>query len=100
MLKNKPEKTEEFLSSENGAFSKILDYIDSLIKGPNSSLELLSTQYSHEKKSYEETIESSQKRIDTRYEIMASQFASYDAVINGYNVQTMAVQQAIDAMSK
>ena len=100
MLKNKPEKTEEFLSSENGAFSKILDYIDSLIKGPNSSLELLSTQYSHEKKSYEETIESSQKRIDTRYEIMASQFASYDAVINGYNVQTMAIQQAIDEMSK
>ena len=100
MLKNKPEKTEEFLSSENGAFSKILEYVDSLIKGPNSSLELLSTQYSHEKKSYEETIESSQKRIDTRYEIMASQFASYDAVINGYNVQTMAIQQAIDEMSK
>ena len=100
MLKNKPEKTADFLSSENGAFSKILDYIDSLIKGPNSSLELLSTQYSHEKKSYEETIESSQKRIDTRYEMMASQFASYDAVINGYNVQTMAIQQAIDAMSK
>ena len=100
MLKNKPEKTEEFLSSENGAFSKILDYTDSLIKGPNSSLELLSTQYSHEKKSYEDTIESSQKRINTRYEMMASQFASYDAVINGYNVQTMAIQQAIDAMSK
>ena len=99
MLKNKPDQTAEFLSSEDGAFTKILDNIDSLIKGSNSTLELLNQQYTNEKKSYEDTIESYQERIDTQYEIMAAQFASYEIVINNYNVQTMAIQQAIDLMS-
>jgi flagellar hook-associated protein 2 len=98
MLKNEPEKVEEFLSGENGAFSKILEYVDSLTKGENSSLELLSTQYSNEEKSYEKTIENTQDMIDTKYQIMAMQFASYDEMINSYNVQAQTIQQAIEAM--
>jgi len=107
MLNTNPDKVEEFLTnedddneSENGAFIKIIDYLDTLIDGDNSSLELLSSQYANEEDSYEESISSSQDLIDTKYEIMATQFASYDNVINAYNVQTMAIQQAIDAMSK
>jgi len=99
MLKNKPDKVEDFLSDdENGAFTKILNYIDSLTKGPNSSLELLNTQYNNEEKSYQSSIEETQKRIDTKYQTMAMQFASYDSMINSYNVQSQTIQQSIQAM--
>jgi len=99
MLKTKPEETEDFFSdTENGAFTKVLNYIDSLTKGPNSTLELLSTQYNKEEKSYENTIEDTQKRIDIRYQTMAMQFASYDEMINSYNVQAQTIQQSIEAM--
>jgi flagellar hook-associated protein 2 len=98
MLKNKPEQVEDFLSGDNGAFTKIFDYIDSLTKGSNSSLELLNTQYNNEEKSYQSTIEEAQKRIDSKYQTMAMQFASYDSMINSYNVQSQTIQQSIQAM--
>jgi len=98
MLDSKPEKVEEFLSGDEGAFTKIFDYIDSLTKGSNSTLELLNSQYHKEEKSYQETIENSQKRIDLRYQTMAAQFASYDSMINSFNVQAETIDQAIKAM--
>ena len=99
MLKNHPDETEKFFSDdENGAFSKILNYVDSLTKGNNSTLELLNQQYKNEEKSYENTIEDSKKRIDVRYQTMAMQFASYDEMINSYNVQSQTIQQSIQAM--
>ena len=99
MLKEKPDETEKFFSDdENGAFTKTLDYITSLTKGNNSTLELLKQQYTHEEKSYENTIEDSKKRIDTKYQTMAMQFASYDEMINSYNVQAQTIQQSIQAM--
>jgi len=98
MLKENPDKVEDFLSGDNGAFTKALDYIDSLTKGPNSTLELLNSQYTNEEKSYQKTIEDAQKRIDTKYQIMAQQFASYDEMINSYNVQAQTIQQSIQAM--
>jgi len=99
MLKDNPEATEQFFSDdENGAFTKILDYINSLTKGDNSTLELLNQQYKNEEKSYENTIEDTQKRIDMKYQTMAMQFASYDEMINSYNVQAQSIQQAIDTM--
>jgi len=99
MLKNNPEETEKFFSDDdNGAFTKILDYIDSLTKGSNSTLELLNQQYKNEEKSYQDTIDSNQARIDAKYQTMAMQFASYDEMINSYNVQAQTIQQSIDAM--
>jgi flagellar hook-associated protein 2 len=98
MLNKKPDKVEDFLSDENGAFTKILDYIDSLTDGSNSTLELLNQQYTNEEKSYQDTIEKTQSRIDARYDIMASQFAAYDTMINSYNIQSQTITQAIEAM--
>jgi len=98
MLKNSPDKVEDFLSGDNGAFTKVFDYIDSLTKGPNSTLELLNTQYNKEEKSFENTIETSQQRIDSKYQTMAMQFASYDSMINSYNIQSQTIQQSIEAM--
>jgi len=98
MLKNKPEKTDEFLSGDDGAITKILNNIDSLTKGPNSTLNLLNTQYTNEEKSFQNTIDDANKRINTKYQIMAEQFASYDEMINSYNVQAQTIQQSINAM--
>jgi len=99
MLKDKPAETEKFFSNDdNGAFSKVLNYVDKLTKGSNSTLELLNQQYKNQEKSFEQTIENSQKRIDSKYNTMAMQFASYDEMINSFNVQSQSLQQAIDAM--
>jgi flagellar hook-associated protein 2 len=98
MLKEKPEKLEEFFSGDNGAMTKVLDRIDKLTKGPNATLNLLNTEYKNEEKSFEETIEDTKKRIDIKYQIMAEQFASYDNMINGLNSQSASLQQQIDAM--
>jgi len=99
MLKNNPDETEKFFSDDtDGAFTKILNYVDTLTSGSNSTLELLNQQYKNEEKSYQDTIDSNQARIDAKYQTMAMQFASYDEMINSYNVQAQSIQQAIDAM--
>jgi flagellar hook-associated protein 2 len=99
MLKNNPNETEKFFSDDtNGAFTKILDYIDNLTNGDHSTLELLNQQYKNEEKSYQNTIDSNQARIDAKYQTMAMQFASYDEMINSYNVQAQTIQQSIEAM--
>jgi len=98
MLKNKPDKVEEFLSGENGAITKILKKIDSLTNDKDGSLTLLERQYKNEEKSYEKTIKDTQKQIDIKYQIMAQQFASYDEMINSFNVQANVIKQTIEAM--
>jgi len=98
LLKTKPDKVEDFLSGDDGAFTKMLDSINSLTQGPNSTLELLSQQYTNEEKSYQSTIDKTQDRLNARYETMAAQFASYDSMINSYNIQSQTIIQAIDAM--
>jgi flagellar hook-associated protein 2 len=98
MLKNKPDKVEEFFSGDNGAMTKMLDKIDTLTKGANATLNLLNDQYTQETKSYQNTIDDANKRIEVKYQIMAEQFASYDSMINSYNVQSQTIQQSIQAM--
>ena len=98
MLKNKPEEVEKFLSGDNGAFTKIIDKINSLIKGPNSSLELLSKQYTNQEDSYEDLIDRTQQQLDAKYQTMAMQFSSYDEMINNYTIQSQTLQNEIDAM--
>jgi flagellar hook-associated protein 2 len=98
MLKDKPDKVEKFLSGDDGAMTKILNNIDRLTKGPNATLNLLNTEYKNEQKSFQKTIDDAKKRIDTKYQIMAEQFASYDSMINSYNVQSQTIQQSIQAM--
>lgn len=99
MLKNSPDKIEEFFSDdENGVFTKVLNYVDTLTKGKDSKLELLSQQYKKEEKSFQKTIEEATKSIEAKYQTMAAQFASYDNMINQYNIQSQSIQQSIQAM--
>ena len=98
MLHEKPKQTEEFFSGENGAMTKLLKTIDNLTKGPNATLNALNNEYKNEEKSFQDMIDDANKRISQKYDIMAQQFASYDEMINAYNVQAESLQQAIDAM--
>jgi len=98
MLHEHPKQTEEFFSGENGAMTKLLKTIDNLTKGPNATLNALNNEYKNEEKSFQDMIDDANKRISQKYDIMAQQFASYDEMINAYNVQAESLQQAIDAM--
>jgi len=98
MLADKPDKVEEFMSGDNGAMTKVLNKIDMLTKGPHATLTLLNQEYKNQEKSFQQTIDDSQKRIDIKYNIMAQKFASYDEMINSYNVQADTIKQAIQAM--
>jgi flagellar hook-associated protein 2 len=84
--------------SSEYSMTKILNNIDRLTKDPNATLNLLNTEYKNEQKSFQETIDDANKRIEVKYQIMAEQFASYDSMINSYNVQSQTIQQSIQAM--
>ncbi len=98
MLKNNPDETEKFLTGDNGAITKILNTIDNLTNGNHATLNLLDQEYKNDEKSFQNTIDDTQKRIDAKYATMAQQFASYDEMINSFNVQSQSLQQQIDAM--
>ena len=98
MLKENPDETEKFLTGDNGAITQILNTIDTLTKGSNATLNLLDQEYKNNEKSLQNTIDDTQERIDAKYSTMAQQFASYDEMINSFNVQSQSLQQQIDAM--
>ena len=93
-----PDLVEQFATS---AFTKVKNDFDSIATGDNSSLELLSQEIKNEEKDYQNRIDSMNKFLDTRYDIMAKQFASYDEMINKLNTMSnalnMAIKQAINS---
>ena len=95
-----PDLVERFSSM---TFSKVKEDFDSLATDRNSSLELLSQQLKRDEKNYEKRIDSLNKFLDTKYQIMAKQFASYDDMINNFNAMSsslnMVIQQALNSKS-
>jgi len=95
-----PDLVERFSSN---AFTKVKNDLESLATGDNSSLNLLSQEIKDEEKSYEDRIDSITKFLDTKYDIMAKQFAAYDDMINNFNTMSsalnMVIQQAINSKS-
>ena len=83
------------------AFTKVKNDFTSIATGDNSSLNLLSQELKREEKDYENRIESINKFLSTKYDIMAKQFAAYDDVINNFNTMSnalnMAIKQAINS---
>ncbi len=84
-------------------FTTLKNDFERTITGNNSNLNLLSDNLKNEEKSYEDRIDAMKKYLDTKYEIMAKQFAAYDEMINNFNAMsqtlTMAIEQAINAKS-
>jgi flagellar hook-associated protein 2 len=84
-------------------FTNLKNDFDRTITGDNSNLNLLSENLKDQEKSYEDRIDAMKKYLDTKYEIMAKQFAAYDETINKFNAMSqtlnMAIEQAINAKS-
>ncbi len=81
-------------------FTKLKDDFEKTITGDNSNLSLLNNEIKDEEKRYEERIDAMKEFLDTKYEIMAKQFAAYDEMINKFNAMsqslTMAIEQALN----
>jgi flagellar hook-associated protein 2 len=82
-------------------FTRLKTDFESTITGDNSNLNLLDQEIKKEKDRYQDRIDAMNKYLETKYEIMAKQFAAYDEIINKFNAQsqslTMAIEQAINA---
>ena len=93
-----PDLVEQFATS---AFTKLDSDFDSIATGNNSDLELLSQNIQNQEKDYQNRIDSMNKYLDTKYNIMSEQFALYNDTINQFNVQSkslnMTIQQAINS---
>jgi len=93
-----PEKAKSWFTQ---AFSKLKTDFEINITDDKSNLNLLNEQIKREEEGYDERIEAMKKYLETKYEIMAKQFAAYDEAINKFNAMssaiTMAIQQAINS---
>ncbi len=96
--KKDPDLTNRLFGS---MFTRLKTDFESTITGDNSNLNLLDQEIKKEEDRYQDRIDAMNKYLETKYEIMAKQFASYDEMINKLNAQsqslTMAIQQAINA---
>jgi len=83
------------------AFSKVNDDLKKIATDDNSELNVLDKEIKDEEKRYEDRIKAINDFLDTKYTIMAKQFAAYDEMINKFNsmssVLTMAIQQEINS---
>jgi flagellar hook-associated protein 2 len=93
-----PELTSNFMQD---IFSRVKNDFDRTITGDHSNLSLLEDQIKNEEKSYQDRIDSMNKYLETKYEIMAKQFAAYDEMINNFTAMSqslnMAIEQAINS---
>ncbi|WP_457561029.1 flagellar filament capping protein FliD [Caminibacter sp.] len=76
-------------------FTKLKNDFERTITGDKSNLNLLDQNIKNEEKSYEDRIDAMKKFLDTKYDIMAKQFAAYDDMINQFNSMSQALNMAI-----
>ncbi len=77
-------------------FTNLKTDFETNITGDHSSLNLLSNQLKTEEKNYQKRVEAMNQYLETKYEIMAKQFASYDNMINKMNAQSQSLQMTIE----
>jgi len=78
-------------------FTRLKTDFESTITGDHSNLNLLDQELKSEEDRYHDRVDAMNKYLETKYEIMAKQFAAYDEMINKLNVQTQVLQQTIEA---
>jgi flagellar hook-associated protein 2 len=81
----------------SGLFGDLNTYLDGLVDGDLSVFGSLNTMFKNELESYNEEKTKSQARIDTRYEMMATQFAAYDTIIAKLNQSFSSLSMMIQA---
>jgi len=77
-------------------FSNLKTEFDTTITGDHSNLNLLDESLKREEDSYQNRMDAMNKFLETKYEIMAKQFAAYDEMINSFNAQAKVIQQVIE----
>ncbi len=112
-IKAEPESTKDFFkgysgtingkdSEFDGVFTKFTTQLESLLvdkEGGKASLKSYETSLENELDKLRDERSSALKIIESRYEIMAMRFASYDAIIGQINSNFQALQMQIDAMA-
>jgi len=77
-------------------FTRLKSDFESTITGNNSNLNLLDQEIKNDEERYQNRMEAMNKYLETKYEIMAKQFAAYDDMINKFNTQSQVIQQVIE----
>jgi flagellar hook-associated protein 2 len=93
-LQKDPDLTNRLFGS---MFTNLKTDFDRTITGDHSNLNLLDKQLKDQEDNLQDRIDAMKKYLDTKYEIMAKQFASYDEMINKLNTQSQVLQQTIEA---
>jgi len=76
-------------------FTKLKTDFETSITGDHSNLNLLDQEIKREEDRYQDRIDAMNKYLETKYEIMAKQFAAYDKMINKLNAQSQVLEQTI-----
>jgi len=77
-------------------FTRLKTDFDSTITGEHSNLNLLNQEIKDDEDRYQDRIDAMKKYLETKYEIMAKQFAAYDEMINKMNAQSQSLQMSIE----
>jgi flagellar hook-associated protein 2 len=77
-------------------FTNLKTDFETNITGDNSTLNLLSNELKTDEDNYQKRIDAMNEYLDTKYEIMAKQFAAYDEMISKMNAQSQSLQMTID----
>ena len=98
MLENDPDHVQRFFET---SFTKMKDSLERVATGQHSELSYLNQELKRNEKDYTKREEALKKYLDSKYNVMAEQFASYDNIIGRFNAQAsslnMQIQQAINS---
>ena len=83
----------------DGLFSDIDNYFNGLLVGETSTLGLLESSLKSDTKRLDEEISKTTERINTKYSIMETQFASYNSIIKQFESSFNALKMQIDTMT-
>lgn len=83
--------------SRDGVFKDFNELLGNYITGEKSIFKLFEASLTTERTALTKNRANAAKRIDERYEMMATRFAAYDSIINKLNNQFNALSQMIDA---
>lgn len=87
------------IETGTGIFAELKETINN-ITGTNGSLTLYSSQLKTENESLTASRESTQERLDARYETMSAQWIAYEKIIAQLQQQGNQITQMINAMSQ
>jgi len=80
----------------DGVFANIDNYFDGLLVGETSTLGLLESSLKNETESLDAEIAKTMERINSKYDIMEAQFASYNSIIKQFESSFSALKLQID----